>query len=141
MDDSNAPLTPSPSAARPSILRRSAPYTDPRFSTVDGRGKRPGLLRFVVGIVAVGVLAIGGYTLVNRYAPPTESKPQVAAEDGRVDKFLQEGNKRSTYLPSVWESIAEPQRFVSELRIKAGLPADGWSDDMQVWVYTTEEFS
>ena len=55
--------------------------------------------------------------------------------------ILQEGNKRSTYLPSVWTSIADPQRFVSELRIKAGLPAEGWSTDMQVWTYTTEEFS
>jgi AMMECR1 domain-containing protein len=55
--------------------------------------------------------------------------------------ILQEGNKRSTYLPSVWTSIADPQRFVSELRIKAGLPEDGWSADMQVWTYTTEEFS
>jgi AmmeMemoRadiSam system protein B/AmmeMemoRadiSam system protein A len=54
--------------------------------------------------------------------------------------ILQEGNKRSTYLPSVWKSIADPQRFISELRIKAGLPAEGWSDDMRVWTYTTEEF-
>jgi AmmeMemoRadiSam system protein A len=55
--------------------------------------------------------------------------------------ILQEGNKRSTYLPSVWKSVADPQRFVSELRVKAGLPAEGWSSHMQVWTYSTEEFS
>ncbi len=54
---------------------------------------------------------------------------------------LQEGNKRSTYLPSVWEKIPDRDRFVSELRAKAGLPRQGWSDAMQVSVYTTDEFS
>lgn len=55
--------------------------------------------------------------------------------------ILQQGNHRSTYLPSVWEKISEPEQFVGELRKKAGLEADGWSDEMQVWTYTTEEFS
>ncbi len=54
---------------------------------------------------------------------------------------LQEGNKRSTYLPSVWEKIPDPERFVSELRAKAGLPRQGWSSAMQVSLYTTDEFS
>lgn len=55
--------------------------------------------------------------------------------------ILQQGKHRSTYLPSVWAQISEPENFVSELRKKAGLPAQGWSSDMQVWTYTTEEFS
>jgi AmmeMemoRadiSam system protein B/AmmeMemoRadiSam system protein A len=55
--------------------------------------------------------------------------------------ILQQGKHRSTYLPSVWAQICEPENFVSELRKKAGLPAAGWSKDMQVWTYTTEEFS
>jgi AmmeMemoRadiSam system protein B/AmmeMemoRadiSam system protein A len=54
--------------------------------------------------------------------------------------ILQQGNHRATYLPSVWEKIPQPQQFVSELRKKAGLDAAGWSEDMQVWTYTTEEF-
>jgi AmmeMemoRadiSam system protein B/AmmeMemoRadiSam system protein A len=55
--------------------------------------------------------------------------------------ILQDGQHRSTYLPSVWRNIPGPQQFVSELRLKAGLPAAGWSNTMQVWTYTTEEFS
>jgi len=54
--------------------------------------------------------------------------------------ILQQGRHRSTYLPSVWEKIPRPESFVSELRAKAGLPRQGWSDDMRVWTYTTEEF-
>ncbi len=55
--------------------------------------------------------------------------------------ILQQGEHRSTYLPSVWAQIAEPENFVSELRKKTGLSAAGWSNDMQVWTYTTEAFS
>jgi len=55
--------------------------------------------------------------------------------------ILQEGNHRSTYLTSVWEKLPDPDQFVSELRAKAGLPKEGWSDAMQVSIYTTEEFS
>jgi len=92
--ESLAPLTPSPSAARPSILRRSTPYTDPRFSTLGPTRKRPGLARWVVGIIAVGVLAVGGFALFDRYAPARNQSPQASSEDSRVNGFLQEGDKR-----------------------------------------------
>ena len=58
--------------------------------------------------------------------------------DGLV---LQEGSHRSTYLPSVWETLPDPDQFVSELRVKAGLPKEGWSKTIQVSTYSTEEFS
>ncbi len=54
---------------------------------------------------------------------------------------LAEAGKRATYLPSVWDKLPEPERFVSELRVKAGLPREGWSADTAVSIYTTEEFS
>jgi hypothetical protein len=54
--------------------------------------------------------------------------------------ILQQGKHRATYLPSVWEKIADSDRFIAELRAKAGLPRGGWSDELQVSVYTTEEF-
>jgi MEMO1 family protein len=55
--------------------------------------------------------------------------------------ILEDGEHRSTYLPSVWEQIPDPEDFVSALRAKAGLPREGWSDTMQVSLYTTEEFA
>ena len=55
--------------------------------------------------------------------------------------ILKQGAQQATYLPSVWEQIAEPETFISELRRKAGLPAEGWSGDMEAFFYTTEEFS
>jgi hypothetical protein len=55
--------------------------------------------------------------------------------------ILEQGDHRSTYLPSVWEQIPDAGQFIGELRVKAGLPRDGWSEQMKVSLYTTEEFN
>lgn len=58
--------------------------------------------------------------------------------DGLV---LRDRTHRGTFLPSVWESLAEPSEFVRELKRKAGLPTDTWSDDWEVFRYTVESIS
>lgn len=52
--------------------------------------------------------------------------------------ILQQGVHRGTFLPSVWEQLPDPQQFLRHLKQKAGLPADYWSDDIQVSRYQTE---
>jgi len=57
----------------------------------------------------------------------------------RVDGLiLEEGFRRGTFLPVVWESLPEPREFLRQLKRKAGLPADFWSGDIRVSRYTTE---
>jgi AMMECR1 domain-containing protein len=58
--------------------------------------------------------------------------------DGLV---LHDGNARATFLPAVWESLPQPAAFLEQLKQKAGLPADYWSDTLEVWRYTTESFA
>lgn len=53
---------------------------------------------------------------------------------------LHEGSRRSTFLPSVWESLTEPDSFIQNLKLKAGLPKDYWSDTIHFERYTVEEF-
>lgn len=48
---------------------------------------------------------------------------------------------RGTFLPSVWESLPRPEVFLNQLKRKAGLREDFWSDDIQILRYTTEAFS
>lgn len=55
--------------------------------------------------------------------------------------ILQSGSRRGTFLPSVWESLPEPREFLRHLKLKAGMTADYWSDDIRVSRYTTESFS
>ena len=52
---------------------------------------------------------------------------------------LEDGEKHATFLPGVWESLPEPERFVRELVRKAGWPAGHWSETMRAWRYTAEE--
>ena len=52
--------------------------------------------------------------------------------------ILQEGARRGTFLPSVWEQLPEPAMFLAHLKRKAGLPLDYWSDTLRVWRYTVE---
>lgn len=54
--------------------------------------------------------------------------------------ILQEGSRRGTFLPSVWEELPEKELFWTNLKLKAGLPADYWSDTVRVFRYTTEHF-
>ncbi len=49
--------------------------------------------------------------------------------------ILQEGHRRGTFLPSVWESLPEPVGFLRHLKQKAGLPPDYWSDSIQIYRY------
>ncbi len=57
--------------------------------------------------------------------------------DGLV---LIEGARRATFLPSVWEQLPDPRQFLAHLKMKAGLPADYWSDSLRFERYTVEEF-
>lgn len=59
---------------------------------------------------------------------------------GRDGLILQFGQRRSTFLPAVWEQLPEPLHFVRHLKLKAGWPADFWPPDMEAWRYTTESF-
>ena len=52
--------------------------------------------------------------------------------------ILQDGPYRATFLPSVWESLVEPKKFLAELKRKAGLREDHWSDGIRFQRYRTE---
>ena len=60
---------------------------------------------------------------------------------GRDGLIICEGARRATYLPSVWAQLPDPDRFVGELRRKAGLDPAGWNKDTEAWRYGTLEFA
>jgi len=61
-------------------------------------------------------------------------------QPGRDGLILRDGLNRGTFLPTVWESLPERKDFLRQLKIKAGLPPDHWSDTVEIWRYTTECF-
>ena len=55
--------------------------------------------------------------------------------------FLQHGYHRATYLPQVWENIADPAQFFTMLSRKMGLPGDAWRTlPMKVYTYQSISF-
>ncbi|WP_431066746.1 AmmeMemoRadiSam system protein A [Methylotuvimicrobium sp.] len=52
--------------------------------------------------------------------------------------ILEEGFKRGTFLPSVWDSLPDPRQFLQHLKQKAGLPPHYWSDSIKISRYTAE---
>lgn len=62
-------------------------------------------------------------------------------EPGRHGVILQEGARRATFLPAVWDSLPEAEDFLEQLLHKAGLPRHHWSPTLRFLVYTTESFS
>lgn len=80
-------------------------------------------------------------SLLSKPAPlPVESEDDLLkklrpGEDGLI---LQDGPYRSTFLPQVWESLSDPKEFVAELKRKAGLDRDYWSDTISFDRYTVE---
>lgn len=52
--------------------------------------------------------------------------------------ILEEGLRRGTFLPSVWETLKQPGDFLRHLKHKAGLPEDYWSDTLKVLRYRCE---
>lgn len=51
------------------------------------------------------------------------------------------GNRRSTFLPQVWDDVAGPRDFLRHLKVKMGLSADFWSPEITASRYTVEKWS
>lgn len=72
-----------------------------------------------------------------------ESQAQLLAQlrpgiDGLILKL---GRRQGTFLPSVWESLPDSRSFLEQLKLKAGLARDYWSDDIEIFRYQTESFA
>lgn len=50
------------------------------------------------------------------------------------------GQRRSTFLPQVWEQLPQPRVFMAHLKQKAGLPADYWSSEVQLQRYEVQKW-
>lgn len=60
----------------------------------------------------------------------------------RVDGVvLRAGNRRATFLPQVWNKVPDPEKFLSMLCRKMGVPPDYWREgNFEIFTYQVEEF-
>ena len=73
-------------------------------------------------------------------AAATEAEALAKLRPGVDGVYLEFGHSHATFLPQVWESIADPLEFLSALRHKADLPARFWHSDLRLTRYTVEKF-
>jgi len=73
-----------------------------------------------------------------RVVVASEQELLVLLEPGRDGLVLAWQGMRATFLPKVWEQVSGAPEFLRRLKQKAGLPADFWAADLEVWRYETE---
>lgn len=55
--------------------------------------------------------------------------------------ILQDGLKKATFLPQVWEKLPDPEEFLSHLCQKMGASGDLWRNKpLNVYIYQVQEF-
>lgn len=104
----------------------AAAFRDPRFPPLGGE-ELAGLEVHLSVLGAPEPLDVG-----------SETELLAALRPGVDGLLIEDGFHRATFLPAVWESLPEPERFVRELKQKAGLPADHWSAGTRAWRYEVE---
>jgi len=72
----------------------------------------------------------------------TSEKDLITRLQPGIDGLIfEDGHRRGTFLPSVWEQLPEPEQFLRHLKQKAGLPPDHWSENIRIFRYRTEMIS
>lgn len=106
----------------------AAAFSDPRFPPVSEQ--ELGGLEFHISVLtpALPMHFSSEADLISQLRPGI---------DGLV---LEDGRYRGTFLPAVWESLPDATQFLQHLKLKAGLPADYWSNTLKVSRYTSESF-
>jgi AmmeMemoRadiSam system protein A len=101
----------------------AAAFDDPRFP-------RLGADEFMDTSVEVSLLsAPEPMTADGEQALLAQLRPGV---DGVV---LEIAGRRATFLPQVWDTLREPTEFLAELKRKAGVPIDFWSEAVHISRY------
>ncbi|VAW72010.1 COG2078: Uncharacterized ACR [hydrothermal vent metagenome] len=72
---------------------------------------------------------------MNYYSEQDLLKQLKQGVDGLI---LSEGSNRATYLPTVWQQHPNKLKFIQQLKLKAGLPIDYWSDTIECKNYQCE---
>lgn len=107
----------------------SAALRDPRFTPLT-------VEELDVTTVEVSLLSESQEMLVRGEADAlAQMRPGV---DGIIFEY---GRYRSTFLPQVWENLAQPRDFLAMLRRKAGLPDDFWAEGVKLSRYTVSKWS
>ncbi len=83
-------------------------------------------------------IAISVLSPVDPLAARSREELRDALRPGVDGLVLEAAGRRAVFLPSVWSSLATPDRFVAELFAKAGLDRRYWAPDVRAATFTVE---
>lgn len=106
----------------------AAAFRDPRFPPLS-EAERDGLEMDISVLSSPEAIAFA-------------SEPALLAQlqPGVDGLIIQAGQRRATFLPSVWQQLPDPESFLRHLKLKAGLPDQYGSEPLRAWRYRTECF-
>jgi AmmeMemoRadiSam system protein B/AmmeMemoRadiSam system protein A len=107
---------------------RRAAFLDPRFAPLQA-SELEGLK------VEVSLLSTP-----EPVACASEDELLARLESARDGVVLVYRDRRATFLPQVWEQIPDPREFLRLLKLKAGLAADFWSEEIRVSLYSVDKW-
>ncbi|MFQ5697974.1 MAG: AmmeMemoRadiSam system protein A [Myxococcota bacterium] len=103
---------------------RAAALDDPRFPPLEPEE----LARLELHLSVLGPL--------ERIPVGTREELLAQLRPGMDGLVLRHDSRRATFLPGVWESLPEPEAFVSELERKAGFDTRAWKKGVDAFRYT-----
>ena len=104
----------------------SAAFKDPRFNPLEENE---------CGTLEINISILSKPESIS-FSSETDLLKQIRPNvDGLI---IEASGSRGTFLPSVWDSLPDTTSFLAQLKIKAGLSPDFWSDNVRVWRYTAE---
>lgn len=111
----------------------AAAFKDPRFDA---------LAESEMENLEIGISILEPETEIDFAGQPSDEETLARLLQPGLDGLILEyRGRRSTFLPSVWESLPEPAIFIRNLKQKAGLPADMWSEQFRFYTYQTFSFT
>ena len=105
-----------------------AAFKDPRFGPVT---------EFEVDLLSIHLSVL---SKPEPLAFDSESELLEMIRPGEDGLILKEGTHQGTFLPSVWEKLPNPRQFLRQLKQKARLSPDYWSDTITIERYTAESW-
>ncbi len=105
-----------------------AAFSDSRFAPLEAAEIEDTRIKISVLSELEPLAAVSRTDLLDRLRP---------GEDGLL---LQDRDHRATFLPGVWDKISDPEEFLGQLLVKAGLPGDYWSESISFKRYRALSF-
>jgi AmmeMemoRadiSam system protein A len=107
----------------------AAATRDPRFPPV------------VADELAAVVVEVSVLSPPRRMVVADRAEAAARLRPGTDGVMLRLAGRSAAYLPQVWAMFGDPDVFLAHLRVKAGLASEGWEADLQLDVFTVQEWS